>query len=196
MFIKQRLALTGLLAAFALAALPASATPLNLDMVDAPDIASFGIGFSYDAASDIFSATGTALTVENPLGISTDILGVFSLDAEIDDTGALIGGSFSIMDLLTLDTLIEGALVDFGFAGSTFEFLFAVGGGTLAADFGDFGGILMTDLSFGLADFSAIFANGNNAVADTAALRASEPGILLLQALGLTMLLLARRRRA
>lgn len=194
--IKQRFALAAMLAAFALASLPASATPLNLQMVDAPDIASLGVGFSYDSATDAFSATGFALTVENPLGVSTDIFGIFDLQATIDDTGSLIGGSFSIMDLNTFDTYIEGTLEAFGFADSTFEFLFAVTGGTLAADFGDFGGILLTDVGFGLPDFSADFVNAGDGVADTAALRASEPGILLLQALGLTMLLLARRRRA
>ena len=210
MIFKQRLALAALLAAFSFVSLPASALPLELNLADTPDIVSAFIDVNYDAGSGALTADGFALQLDGGGGLFPVAGGLFDLNATVDSAGNLIGGTVSILGTIAglgfnSGTLLTGSLSALGFpdaGGNPLEFLFDVTGGDAAALFGSVGGIILGASGFDgdwATDFDNLIAGipgTGQGSADTAGLPVSEPGILLLQALGLTMLLLARRRRA
>ena len=205
---NRRSLILGLFATFLLGSAPAMAAPLGLTLADTPDIVSGFIDVNYDAGSNALSADGFALQLDAP-GINAIAGGLFDLDAVIDNAGNLVGGSFSIFGTIAglgfnSGTLLTGNLTAFGFpdaGGNPLEFLFTVTGGDAAALFGADGGMILGQTGFG-GDWGSDFDNLISGIpgtgqgsADTAAMPASEPGILFLQALGLAMLFLARRRR-
>ncbi|MDH3588702.1 MAG: PEP-CTERM sorting domain-containing protein [Gammaproteobacteria bacterium] len=199
---KQRNLLLGLLAVFLLSSAPAMATPLGLTMDDEPDIAVAFITTAYNAAAapgaTSFTANGFALDMDH-LGNNTIIGGSFDLTAIIDGAGVLGGGSFTIGGTIAglgfnSGTLLTGNLTALGFdpaGGGVLEWLFDVTGGDAAALYDGTGGIIMADTGFAGAwgaDFGNFMASADVGIVP-------EPGILLLEALGLTLLVLARRRR-
>ncbi len=116
----------------------ARAAPLDIILLDYPDIFSNYIDVTYDAYEDQFLATGFALTFNDDGSPSKDISnGTFDITAEIDSSGNLVSGSLTITgDVLTYSgTLLTGDLTEVGFyeAGNDpMEFLFDVTGGLLA----------------------------------------------------------------
>lgn len=186
---KMVTSLKGLLGASLLAlSLNAQAAPLNLTLLDSPDIASFFINTSYNAASDTLSATGYALRFASGAESALMIAGgLYMLQANIDGSGVLSGGSITIegtIDSLgyTSGTLLQGTLTDFGYgAGDTLEFLFSPTGGDLAGLYGSDGGIIMGQTGFHGSfhqDFGAL-----TAVADVAAVPVPAAVWLMLSAL-------------
>ena len=190
----------------------ARATPLGLNLLPFPDIASTSIDVVYNAGSDLFTADGAAVSLNlggGPLNITGG--GLFDLDAMIDGSGVLTGGTLTITGTVgttfTGGTLLTGTLTDFGFidppGGDIFEFLFNVTGGDLAASFGPLGGVIL-DAAFPSSDFDGTFtANFDNlgsggagfgaGVSDTAPV--PEPATLSLMLLGGGGLFAIRRRK-
>jgi hypothetical protein len=170
----------------------AGATPLNLVLQDTPDIFSAFIQTNYDAETSLFTARGTALTIDFPPVLRGEQVpitnGFFSIDATINNEGEASGGNLVILGTIDPDrsapALLEGSLIAFGFPDSTgrgnggelgpLEFIFNITGGLLADDFG---------LGRGSAQVGVILAgngypgswnggwrNDGNGVADTAPL--------------------------
>ena len=206
---KNRNLLLGLFATALLGSAPAMATPLGLTLADTPDIASAFIDVVYNAGTDTLTANGFALTLDAPP--SNPIAGgLFSLTANVDDSGNLLGGTLTISGTVAglgfnSGTLLTANLTAFGFVdagGDPLEFLFDVTGGDAAGLFGSTGGMILGQSGFE-GDWASDWDNLLSGIpgtgqgsADTAGTPVSEPGILLLQALGLTLLLVARRRRS
>lgn len=203
----RRLLITSLLAAGAASAV---AAPLNLNLNPAPDITSGFIDVVYNAATDVLSASGFALTLEdNGVPPATDFSnpGAFSISATVTGAGVATGGTLSIGGTVNGfgPTLLTGTLTAFGFpnapGGNVFEFLFQVTGGALAtpAYYGLPGSTVGVILNAGANGFNGSFASSFNnnggmagmgaGVADTAPI--PEPAALTPLALAL---LLARRR--
>jgi hypothetical protein len=165
------------------AASQAQAAPLNLTLLDTPDIAVFEIAVSYTASTDTLDASGLALTLDDDgIGDPEDIIdGSFILDASIDDSGTLIGGTVTITGLVPAlglggaTPLLTGSLTDFGFPapgdGDLLEFLFSVTGGDAAGLYGGLDSIAGFALSNGTGfpgDFLGDFTGGGTAVTDVA----------------------------
>lgn len=136
---------------------PAQAALLNLTP-SPPDVFSSFIDISYDAGSDIFQADGFATTLDDDgIGAAEGIAGgLFSLNATIDQSGSLSGGTIAIAGTVanlgfTSGTLLTGNLTDIGFAdtgGDPLEFLFSITGGDLAGLYGGTGGVILSNTSF------------------------------------------------
>lgn len=175
----------------------AEAAPLDLTLLDSPDIASFFIETTYNASTDQLMATGFALSfdagAESVFGIAN---GLYTLEATINEAGELQGGTVTIHGTIaalgyTSGTLLEGTLVDFGFSATDpMEFIFTPMGGDLALEYGDFGGIIMGQTGFN-GSFSHNFGNGT-AVADVAAI--PVPAAVWLMMSALAGLISIRRR--
>lgn len=197
---KRKSLVIGVMASLVLAATPAMAGPLTL--AETPDIVSGFISTIYDGST--LTANGFAFELDDDgvaptLGITG---GTFDLMASINGAGLFSGGTLDIGGTIASlgfnsGTLLTGVLTDLAFASGTggqLDFIFSVTGGDAAGLFGGIGalgGIIMGDTGFAgsWTAFDSFMAS-----ADVAALPVAEPGILLLQALGLTLLLLARRR--
>lgn len=123
------------------------AEPLNLPE-STPDIFSCGIAIDYNAETDLFSATGFAVTYYCPdaYGITG---GSFQLAALIDENASVSSGSLLIQGattggsgsgnfetLLTASNVTAFGYIPDGSAGAPkFEFLMDITGGALAPDF-------------------------------------------------------------
>lgn len=122
------------------AVLPAAAAPLGLTLPAQPDVFSSFLSVSYNAGSDDFLASGSALSFDDGgVGSAINIAnGTLDISAKIDSTGSPTAGTLTIMgDVLGFGpTLLTADLTTFGFldspGGDIFEFLFTVTGGDLA----------------------------------------------------------------
>ncbi len=171
MRLVERKALAGLVAVGMFAS-SADAALLGLVLKDFPDINSNFISVNYDSTSNILTADGDASTIDDdgvggPIGIDNGF-GGFSLAAEIDESGNLVGGTFSISGEVpslgfNSGTLLTGDLTGFGFnpaGGDPLEFLFSVTGGDAAGLFGSPAGLLLNSAGFDgdfVDDFGATF---------------------------------------
>lgn len=168
----------------------AQAALLNLELL-LPDVESGFIDVQYDADSDLFTASGFALTLDfdGEPPPDEDILdGLFSLSLFVDENGVPAGGTIEITgSVLDLGPdLLTGNITEFGFmdspGGEIFEFVFDVTGGDLAPQFGPLGGVILdaVDSGFG-GTFDTSFANsGFSGVADTAPIPEPATGLSLL----------------
>lgn len=135
------------------------ATTLNLTLSDSPDIKSGLIQVEYFPTIDIFSASGIALSIDDDgADDSLDIIGgMFSISANIDETGFASSGGLSIEGIVpdlgfTSGTLLTGELTDFGYpdgGGDPFELLFNVTGGDAAHLYGPVAGVILDNTGFG-----------------------------------------------
>ena len=152
-----------------LAGTTAQAALIGLTLNNFPDIVSSFIDVTYDAATDSFNASGFALALDDDGSIPAEDItdGVFDLSATIDSTGALIGGSLSIVGTVAYlgfnsGTLLTGNLTAFGFldaGGDPLEFLFDVTGGDAAGLYGSApGGVILSATGF-TGDFNFDFDN-------------------------------------
>ena len=148
-----------LVALLTLGAGQAQAAPLNLTLLDTPDIVSSFIDVSYDATTDAFTASGFAMELDDDGSVPAEAIdgGSFDLSATIDDSGALSSGTLTIGGEVaslgfTGGTLLTGDLTAFGFqdaGGDPLEFLFSVTGGDAAdlyGGIGSIGGILLVNV--------------------------------------------------
>jgi hypothetical protein len=156
----------------------AQAAPLNLTLLDTPDIVSSFIDVNYDAAGDTFSANGFALELDDDGSVPAEAItgGTFDLTAFIDGSGSLSSGSLTIGGTVASlgfnsGTLLTGNLTAFGFpdlGGDPLEFLFDVTGGDAAGLYGAIGGILLTGGTGFTGDFTVDFLGDGSAVSNVA----------------------------
>lgn len=159
----------------------AQAAPLNLTLLPAPDIVSGFIDVTYDAGTDVFTASGFALELDDDgVGASETIAGgTFDLSASIDATGLLAGGTLAIGGTVAAlgfnsGILLTGSVTAFGFpvaGGDPLEFLFSLTGGDAAGLYGGIGstgGVLLSGGTGFTGDFTADFRGTGSAVADVA----------------------------
>lgn len=181
------------------------AAPLGLTLFDTPDIVSSFIDVVYDAGTDSLTAAGFALQLDD--GSPNPIAGgLFTLNAAVDDSGNLSGGSLTISGTIAglgfnSGTLLTGTLSAFGFPGAggdPLEFLFTVTGGDAAALYGSAGGIILSQSGF-TGDWANDFDNlisgipgTGQGLADTAAI--PLPGAVWLMLTALFSLGAVRRR--
>lgn len=140
---------------------------LNLSLQRSPDILSGFIDVSYDSTTDLFGATGFALELNDGLGDPETIFGgAFGLNANIDGSGVLGGGTIALGGTVPSlgfisGTLLTGTLTDFGFpsTGDPLEFVFSVTGGDAAGLFGQGPiGVILSGSGFD-GDFISSFDN-------------------------------------
>lgn len=150
------------------------AAPLNLILNDFPDITSSFISVDYNAGTDVLSASGFALSLDDDGVAPAEPIagGTFGLAASIDDLGAMSGGTLSIGGTIAglgfnSGILLTGTLSDIGFnnAGDPLEFLFDVTGGDAAGLYGGLGGIILSSSGFG-GDWTSDFSTTMGASAD------------------------------
>ena len=159
----------------------AEAAPLNLTLLDTPDIVSGFIDVTYNATTDTFSASGFALELDDDGSIPSETIagGTFDLSASIDASGLLASGTLDIGGTVASlgfnsGTLLTGDLTAFGFpnaGGDPLEFLFSVTGGDAAGLYGgagSTGGVILAGGTGFTGDFTADFTGGGMAVADVA----------------------------
>lgn len=161
----------------AFASSPVQAVPLNLTLLDTPDIVSSFIDVNYNAGTDTFTASGFALELDDDGSVPAEAItgGTFDLTAVIDGSGTLSSGSLSIGGTVASlgfnsGTLLTGNLTAFGFpngGGDPLEFLFDVTGGDAAGLFGSSGGIILGGTNF-TGDFTIDFNGDGSAVANVA----------------------------
>ena len=182
------------------------AAPLNLTLLDTPDIVSSFIDVSYSADTDTLTASGFALELDDDGSVPPEgiLNGTFNLNATIDAAGSLSGGSLTIggtVPTLGFNTepLLTGTLTEFGFpdaGGDPLEFLFTVTGGDagdLYGGVGAVGGVIMSATGFG-GSFDIDWSNTGSGVADVAPV--PLPAALWLFGAGLMGLVGVSRRRA
>lgn len=145
---SRKAVIFGLIALFSsLSAATAKADSLlNLQLAGSPDIVATLLNVDYNATTDAFSVSGGfgfELDDDDTPPNETIVGGNLSINAQIDDTGALQpGGTVTVSGTVpTLGfgsgTLLTGTLDSFGFApsgsgSSILEFLFTVTGGDAA----------------------------------------------------------------
>lgn len=170
----------------------AQATPLNLEIVDSPDIFSSFINVAYGAGSNSFTASGFAMQLQDNTGTINDITnGSFNIGATIDDLGIASSGTLTINGTVSgigfnfnSGILLTGTLTAFGFpaaGGDPFEFLFDVTGGDWASDIGPVAGVILTNTGYG-GDWGSSF-NSFVGLSDTGT-PVPEPATLYLLLLG------------
>lgn len=199
----------------------AQALPLLGLSPNDPDISVIGLGLTYDATLQLFTATGggsASYSATNALGNPVvGLVGIsYSLSAKIDNAGNFVGpGSLNIQGTLggPPETLLAGDIFDFGFDDSAnmfgigaFEFLLNVTASALPLGFGPTAGVILTAPFGALPNnwgFGADFSSGISDLQVPVTLRADnfavaavpEPasfGLLLLGVAGVAL----RRRRA
>ena len=178
------------------------AAPLNLTLLDTPDIVSDFIDVTYDAAGDSFVATGFARELDDDGSVPAEAIadGTFDLTATIDASGTLSSGSLSIGGTVASlgfnsGTLLTGDLTAFG---DPLEFLFDVTGGDAAGLYGGVGAvggvIMIMDFTGFTGDFGVDFTGDGTAVANVAPI--PLPAAVWLFGTGLLALVGVGRRRA
>ena len=197
-----------LLGAFCVICTSAQAAPLNLTLLEFPDIVSGFIDVTYDAGTDSFGANGFAFELDDDgVGVPEAIAdGSFNLSALINDSGLLASGTLDIGGTVAAlgfssGTLLTGNLNAFGFpnaGGDPLEFLFEVTGGDAAGLYGgvgSIGGIILSGGTGFTGDFTTDFSGSGTAVADVAPI--PLPAAVWLFGSGLLGLVgVSRRRRA
>ncbi len=181
----------------------AVAAPLNLTL-DRPDISSFFISASYNAATDTLTATGTAAAIDFD-GIAPPdfniVGGTFSLSAVIDASGNMssgtltIGGSVGALGATSPLLIVDLDVFGFGTMPTTqiFEFLGTATGGSLASEFQPLVGTVLNMGSGFQGSFATNFSNSGFGTADTARVVPAPGAAALLAAAGLAGI--TRRRR-
>jgi len=149
----------------------ARAVPLNLNLADFPQIATFSIDVDYKKNQDSFTANGNPLEFDNDgIGLPEIISnGIYSITATIDESGNASGGGIVIDGTIASlgfnsGTLLTGNLTAFGFpdaGGDPLEFLFDVTGGDAASLFGPVIGVKLTDSGF-TGSFASNWKNNGN----------------------------------
>jgi len=162
----------------------ASAVPLGLTQ-GTPDITSGFITTTYDGTNLTASGFSASLDYDGIAPPDHALEGTFDISALVDGLGNASSGSLIITGKIdgagnTTDQLLTGNLTGFGFgpAGTPFEFLFTVTGGSLAGDFGSTVGVILTAGASSNydGDFDGGFSNtGLDGVSDTFAVR--TPGV-------------------
>lgn len=197
-----RIKSVGVLAFVALCS-TAQADLLPLILQPSPDISSGFINTSYSAATDQFTAVGwTSAYFDGTTLNSMSVVGMFTLTATIDEFGVATAGTLTLEgevsgfgpSLLTADLLLSGANFGWSADGLTFEFMFDVTGGEMAAIFGDIVGVILSPSSSGFAGFGSDFSHsGFGGVADVAPPIPAPATIVLL--IGAACGIQRRRRR-
>lgn len=183
---------------------------LDLQLENVPDILAQFILVEYDSASDLLTATGTAVQFDDDgVGLAEPINnGNFSLTSTIDDIGFTSGSlvvSGTIASLgFNSGTLLTGNLTDGGTpppVGSTeqLHFTFDVTGGDAGSLYSGTGGIIMSSTGFP-GDFSVDFDNAitpglGNGAADVGLVVPEPTSLSIFGALGAGLLALASIRR-
>ena len=144
------------------------AAPLDITLNSEPDIFADFLNVNYNAANDLLSVSGSVANLTTG-GVMNGIdNGTFDLTANIDGSGGLNSGSFSIGGTIAgLDfkssTLLTGTLTDFGFdamGGDPLEFLFTATGGDALGLYSGLGGIILSGSNFG-GSFASDFGEAN-----------------------------------
>ncbi|MCP4119574.1 MAG: hypothetical protein GY737_30070 [Desulfobacteraceae bacterium] len=178
--------------------MPVQSAPLGLNLDPPPDIESAALAVNYLEAIDQLSVSGSIgglspMVIDYATGIDPMFMGVFNLEATIDENGDFYDGSLLIGDASGND-LLTGNITAFGFSGSgstaLFEFLFDVGVDNLREDFGDIGGVLLCGSQF-TGDFGVDFIGDDQAYADTEPI--PEPAVFGLLIWGIPGLYVIRR---
>lgn len=200
MRILKRLLLGAALVLAAGQPLTASASPLNLTLLQSPDIFSSQIDLTYDAASGLLSANGFSLQFTYGAGQTADIEnGTFNIDIQTDGmatTGDGLGTDLVVTGDVTTDlgtfsgTLLTGKIARFGAndAGpGIFEYVFEVTGGELVPDyFSDEVGVILgagsnsTYTGSFAVDFSNLDGGAGTGTGSSDTAPIPEPGTLLL----------------
>ena len=207
---RVRMQLLGLAAAVGIAligATQAGAAPLNVILEPEPDI-NWGFGsVNYNAGADTLTVTAIAGAVNNmdAFNVVNQAIsgGTLSLTANIDGTGALLGGSFTVGGTIAAfgfnsGTLLTGTLTAFGFpnvAPGALEFLFTATGGDAQALYGGDGAIVIGITNGYAGNWNNNFSASFSAPGDIGTV-VPEPGTFALLALGVAGLAWHRRRAA
>ena len=186
------------------------AAPLNLALLDAPNIFSANLGVQYGFALDTLTVSGNASTLDDD-GVgpawnidSTCCTPSFILSATIDSAGIASGGSLTIGGTVAglgfnSGTLLTGTLSSFGFptaGGDPLEFLFDVTGGDAAGLFGTQFGVVLTGTGLPSTLFSTAFNNSREGEAVAAALVPIPAAVWLFGSGLLALTGIARRKTA
>jgi hypothetical protein len=180
------------------------ATPLSLVLDPEPDIYVEFVSTNYHAASDDLHIEGFPANIDaagvEDIAISS---GFLSLDAAVDGSGTLWGGSFTVTGTVgaplnyASGTLLTGDLTALGFpdgVAGALEFRFEVTGGDAALLYGGIGstsgGMVVGIVNGFPGDWTSDFSASFSGAAD---LGVPEPSSVFLLALGLGIL--ARTRR-
>ncbi|GMU21581.1 MAG: hypothetical protein AMXMBFR13_16730 [Phycisphaerae bacterium] len=150
----------------------------DLPLKSIPDISAALIDVSYNAATDVFQASGRSVQLKDAGG--THVIGAprpFQIDAIIDENGVLGAGTLTISgSVLGLGpSLLTGSLTGLSYdagGGDLFRFEFDVTGGdlALASHYGPAGSpvVVLLDANFTSSPFNGTFAasfNNNGGVA-------------------------------
>jgi hypothetical protein len=140
-----------LLLGLALLALPAAAEAKGIKLVQGfPDITIYEPIVGYDEGDDLFTVTGIIMSYRSALDSPAQVInGNYTLQAKIDALGVLTPAGSTLSITKPGDPsnpFLIGNLTDFGSTfdfdpdsrrvDAKFEFLFTVGDGSLASDFG------------------------------------------------------------
>ena len=179
---------------WALSARPARAD-LGLELLEPPGIYSAFIDVTYNATTDLFNASGFALTLDDDgIGPAFNITGgTFDITATIDASGAFSGGSLAIGGTVSAlgfnsGTLLSGDLQALGTPTSgsdPFEFIFDVTGGDASSIFGSIPlGVILSGGTGYNGTFAADFDNLSLEVRGTGTAFSDTAGVIPLPASG------------
>ncbi len=188
---------------------PAFAAPLNLPQAF-PDFAALTqVTTTYDTVTDAFSVTGFLSQYTGVDLVSHTAVGSFTLDAVIDDTGAITGGTLTINGVVLdgiagppADDLLIVDLTDFGFSGTgpstVFEFTGDTTGGTMAALFPKGAGVILNPGTTSYAGAFDVDFTGSGGTVDAFYIPDNpipEPASIMLLLSGGAFIAATRKRR-